>query len=96
MKQRCMISFMPSCKFQITYRGGKVALLINAMILHPLRLKAPTMCEDPKLLAAAMKSYSRAKDLNTRDCTLKRSELFGFTKHKLNTFPQELTVTHID
>ena len=37
-----------------------------------------------KSLVDAMKSYPRAKDLNPRGCALKGSELFGFTKHKLN------------
>lgn len=40
-----------------------------------LKLKATTMCEDPKLLANAMKFYPRVKD--PRDCALDGSELFG-------------------
>ena len=31
-----------------------------------------------------MKSYARAEDVNTRDCVLEGSELFGSTKRKLN------------
>ena len=43
----------------------------------PLKLKVVAMCGDPKLLADAMKSYPGLKDLNTKDCALEGSELFG-------------------
>ena len=52
--------------------------------LASLKLKVAVMCGDPKMLAATMKSYPRAEGVNTRDCTLERSELFGSTKRKLN------------
>ena len=49
-----------------------------------LKLKAVAMCGDPKMLVDAMKAYPWAEDVNTRDCALEGSELFGSTKHKLN------------
>ena len=52
-----------------------------------LKLKADAKCGDPKMLANAMKSHPRAKNINTRDCALEGSELFGSTKCKLNLPP---------
>ena len=52
-----------------------------------LKLKAAARCGDPKMLADAMKSYPGAEDVNTRDCALEGSELFGSTKRKLNLPP---------
>jgi hypothetical protein len=49
-----------------------------------LKLKAIARCRYLKLLANAMKSYPRAKDLNTKDRALEGFELFGSTKQKLN------------
>ena len=49
-----------------------------------LKLKATTMCGDPKILVEAMKSYPGAEDLNTRNCALEGSEFFGSTKRRLN------------
>ena len=52
-----------------------------------LKLKVIVMCVDPKLLADVMKSYPGLEDLNTRDCALEGSELFGSTKQKLDQPP---------
>ena len=51
------------------------------------KLKAATMCGDPKMLADAMKIYTGAKNVNIRNCALEGSELFGSTKRKLNLPP---------
>jgi hypothetical protein len=55
--------------------------------LASLKLKTTARCENPKMLADAMKSYPGAEDVNTRDCTLEGLELFGSTKRKLNLPP---------
>ena len=52
-----------------------------------LKFKAAARCEDPKVLADDMKSYPWAEDINTRNCALEGSELFGSTKRKLNLPP---------
>ena len=52
-----------------------------------LKLKAAAHIGDPKLLAEAMRSYHGAKGLNTRDCALEGSELFGSTNRKLDLPP---------
>jgi hypothetical protein len=52
-----------------------------------LKLKAAARCGDPKMLADAMKSYPWAEDVNTKDCALEGSELFGSTKRKFNLPP---------
>ena len=52
-----------------------------------LKFKVVARCGNPKMLADAMKSYSRAEGANTRDCALERSELFGSTKQKFNLPP---------
>ena len=50
-----------------------------------LKLKAAAKCGDPKLLADAMKSYPGIiEDLNTRECALEGSKLFGSTKRKFD------------
>lgn len=46
----------------------------------PFKLKVVATCGHLMLLANAIKSYLKAKDLNTTDCVLKRFELFGSTK----------------
>ena len=51
------------------------------------KLKVVAICGDLKLLADAMKSYPGLEDLNTRDCALEGSELFGSTKRKLDMPP---------
>ena len=48
-----------------------------------LECKIVAMCGDSKLLADAIKYYLEVKDLNTKDCALKGSKLFGSTKRKL-------------
>ena len=45
------------------------------------------MCRDPKLLADVMKSCPGLEDLNSRDCALEGSELFGSTKQKFDLLP---------
>ena len=60
-------------------KGGSDGKGLDSM---SLKLKAATTCEDPKILGDAMKSYLMAKNINTRDCTLEGSELFGSTKRK--------------
>ena len=52
--------------------------------LASLKLKATAMCGGPKMF---LKSYPRAEDVNTKDCALEGSELFGSTKRKLNLPP---------
>ena len=52
-----------------------------------LKLKAAARYRDPKMLADVMKSYPGAKNVNTRDCLLEGSELFGSTKRKRNLPP---------
>ena len=65
-------------------RGGSYGKGSN---LVSLKIKAAARCGDPKMLANAMKSYPRAKDVNNKDCALEGSELFGSTKHKFNLPP---------
>ena len=52
-----------------------------------MKLKAIAHTGDPKLLAEAIRSYARVKDLNTKTYALKGSEMFGSTKRKLNLPP---------
>jgi hypothetical protein len=52
-----------------------------------LKLKAAARCGDPKLLVDAMLFFPRAEDVNTRDCAVEGSKLFGSTKPKLNLPP---------
>ena len=49
-----------------------------------LKLKAAVICGDLKMFVDAIKFYPKAEDVNTRDCALEGSELFGFTKRKFN------------
>ena len=49
-----------------------------------LKLKVASRCEDPKLLAYAMKSSMGLEDLNIRDCALEGFELIGSTKRKFD------------
>ena len=52
-----------------------------------LKLKAATLIGNAKLLSKAMRSYTRAENLNTRDCALEGSELFGSSMRKLDLLP---------
>jgi hypothetical protein len=49
-------------------------------------MKAAAYSKDPKLVAEAMKSLPRAKNLNSRSFILEGFEIFGSTKKKLD-FP---------
>lgn len=55
--------------------------------LASLKLKVTARCGDPEMLVDAMKSYPGAEDVNTRDCALEGSKLFGSTKRKFNLPP---------
>ena len=55
--------------------------------LTSLKVKACTMCGDPKMLVDATKSYLGAEDVKTRNCALEVFKLFGSTKRKLNIPP---------
>ena len=48
-----------------------------------LKLKVAAHTNDLKLLAEAMRSYPGVEYLNTRNCALEGSELFGSTTRKL-------------
>ena len=48
--------------------------------LASLKFKIAARSGDPKLLAKAMKSCPGVEVVNTRDCALEGSELFGLTK----------------
>lgn len=65
-------------------KGGTFAKGPNSTSLN---LKVVTKCGNPKLLANVMKSYPSANNLNTRDCDLEGSELFGYTKQKFDLSP---------
>ena len=53
------------------------------------------MCADPKILAEAMKSYPRAEDLNTRDCTLEDFELLDLPNGSIICHQVQIKI-HID
>ena len=73
--------FMQITNYRLWLRDGSTGKGIDSM---SLKLKVAARCGDLKLLADAMKSYLGAEDLNTRDCALKGSELFGSTTRKLD------------
>lgn len=50
-------------------------------------LEVATKCGDMKVLVDAMKAILCATSLNTRQCALKGSKLFGSTKSKLDLPP---------
>jgi hypothetical protein len=50
--------------------------------LASLEFKIVARRGDPKLLAKAIKSCLGVEYVNTRDCALEGSELFGLTKQK--------------
>ena len=52
-----------------------------------LKLKVVVRCGDPKLLVEAKKSYWGAKNVNTKDCALKGSDLCDSTKQKRHVAP---------
>ena len=74
-------AFMRIANYRSWLEGGSTGKGLDPT---SLKLKDVAMCGDPKLLVEAMKSYPGAKDLNTRDCALEGSELFGSTKQKLD------------
>ena len=86
MKQQSMVWFVCLCRLQITRRGGEEDLLVKAPIRH-LQIKIVVRCGDPKILADAMKHFPRSEYLNTRNCALEGSEVFGSTKWKLDLPP---------
>jgi hypothetical protein len=77
-------AFMQIANYRSWLRGGSTGKGLDYV---SLKLKAAARYGDPKLLADAMKSYLGAEDLNRRDCVLEGSELFGFTKRKLDLPP---------
>ena len=77
-------AFMQITNYRSWLKGGSSGKGPNQA---SLKLKAAAHTGDPKLLAKAMRSYPRAKGLNTRDCALEGSELFGSTKRKLDLPP---------
>ena len=85
-------AFMQIANYRSWLRGGSTGKGID---FASLKLKAVARCGYPKLLADAMKSYAGAEDLNTKDCALEGSQLFGSIKQKLDMPPVRI-VTHID
>jgi hypothetical protein len=77
-------AFMQIANYRSWLRGGFTG---KGPDFASLKLKVAARCGDPKLLADAMKSYPGVEDLNTRDCALEGSELFGSTKRKLDMPP---------
>ena len=65
-------------------RGGSTSKGLN---FASLKLKVVACCGELKLLADAMKSYPGAEDINTRDCALEGSEMFGSIKQKFDLPP---------
>lgn len=53
------------------------------------------MCDDPKMLVNAMKSYLGLEDVNTMDFALEKSELVGSTKQN-STCHRVLIATFIN
>ena len=47
-------------------------------------VKAIAKCADPRPMVKAMKSYPKAKGLNTKDCALEETKLFVATQRKLD------------
>ena len=70
--------FIQIANYRLWWRDGSIG---KDPDFAPLRLK---LLANPKLLADVMKSYPGAEDLNTRDCALDWSQLFGSTKWKLD------------
>ena len=74
-------AFIQIENYRLWLRGGSTSKMPYSA---SLKLKATARCGDPKSLANAMKSYPELEDLNTKDCALEGSELFGSTKRKLD------------
>ena len=70
-------AFMQIANYKSWLKGGFTG---KGLDFASLKLKVDARIRDPKLLANAMKSYSGLEDLNTKDCALEGSELFGSTK----------------
>ena len=77
-------AFMQIANYRAWLKGGSHD---KGHDLASAKLKAAAKCGDPKHLVDAMKSFPGAEDVNTRDCALEGSELFGSTKRKLNIPP---------
>ena len=85
-------AFIQIVNYRSWLRGGPTGKGLDSA---SLKLKVAARCGDLKLLADAMKSYPGAEDLNTKDCALKGSELFGSTKRKFDLPPVQIVI-HID
>lgn len=59
-----------------------------------MKLKAIAHNGDPKLLAKAIRSYARVKDMNTKTYALEGFETFGSTKRKSNLPPRSKYDSH--
>jgi hypothetical protein len=77
-------AFMQIANYRSWLRGGSTGKGPDSV---SLKSKAVARWADPKLLADAMKSYPGLEYLNTRDCALEGSELFGSTKRKFDIPP---------
>ena len=69
-------AFMRVANYLSWLGGGSIGKDFDSM---SLKLEVVAKCGDPKVLVDAMKSYLRAEDLNTGDCALEGSKLFGST-----------------
>lgn len=69
--------FRHIANYKTWLKGGSICKGLDSL---SLKFKVIARCGDPKLLAHAMKFYLGAKYLNTRDCAMESSELFGSTK----------------
>lgn len=84
-----MISSKPSSKFT-NYRSWlKGVSTSKGHDSTSLKPKAIAKCGYPRSMAKAIKSYLGVEGLNTKDCALEGTKLFGSTKHKFN-FPPSI------
>ena len=67
-------AFMHNANYRLWLRGGSTG---KGLHFISLKLEAVARCGHMKVLANAMKSYPGADNLNTRDCALEWSKLFG-------------------
>lgn len=67
-------AFMQIANYRLWFKGGYSWKKPNQM---SLKLKIIAHNGDPKFFAEATRSYSRGKDLNTRNCELEGFELSG-------------------
>ena len=74
-------AFMQIATYNSWLKGGSNG---KGPDLASLKIKVVARYRNPKILTEAMVYFTRAKDLNTRDCALKGLELFGSTKQKLD------------